>query len=90
MSFIYPLNKNWRLLGRWDYSLLDNTTVEALAGVEWQDCCMAVRVMTRDYVRDVFGNKDLALFFEIELKGLGSFGRNTSDLLDRDILGYTR
>ena len=46
--------------------------------------------MTRDYVRDVFGNKDLALFFEIELKGLGAFGRNTSDLLDHDILGYTR
>ena len=90
VSFIYPLSQSWRLLGRWDYSLLDNTTVEALAGVEWQDCCMAVRVMARDYVRDVFGNKDLALFFEIELKGLGAFGRDTSDLLDRDILGYTR
>ncbi len=91
ISFNYPLNDNWRLLGRWDYSLLPpSSTVEALAGVEWGDCCMAVRVLARDYVRDVFGDKNIALFVEIELKGLGSFGQGTEQLLDRDILGYTR
>ena len=90
LSFVYPLNDNWRLLGRWDYSLRDRTTLEALGGVEWQDCCMAVRVLARNYIRDVLGDKNLALFVEIELKGLGSFGRSTEQVLDRDILGYTR
>ncbi len=90
VSFIYPLNLNWRLLGRWDYSLLDHSIVEAMAGAEWQDCCMAVRMLARNYVHDTLGNKDLALFVEIELKGLGAFGRDTSQVLDRDILGYTR
>ena len=90
VSFAYPLNDNWRLLGRWDYSVLDNKTLEALAGVEWQDCCMAVRVLARNYIRDALGNMDTALFVEIELKGIGSLGRDSSDLLDRDILGYTR
>ncbi len=90
LSFVYPIDDNWRLLGRWDYSLQDNTTLEALGGVEWQDCCMAVRVIGRDYIRNQQGQKNFALFFEVELKGLGSLGRNTSDLLDRDILGYTR
>jgi LPS-assembly protein len=89
-SFEYPLNANWRLLGRWNYSFLDRSTLEALAGVEWQDCCMAVRVLARDYIHNVAGQKDLALYFEIELKGLSSFGRETGKLLDRDILGYTR
>ena len=90
VSFLYPLNDNWRLLGRWDYSVLDSKTLEALAGVEWQDCCMAVRVIARNYIRDAVGDKNTALFVEIELKGLGSFGRDSSDLLDRDILGYSR
>ena len=89
-SFEYPLSPNWRLLGRWNYSFLDRSTLEALAGVEWQNCCMAVRVLGRDYVHNVTGQKDLALYFEIELKGLGSFGRETDKLLDRAILGYTR
>ncbi len=89
-SFVYPVNDNWRLLARWDYSLLDKTTLEALGGVEWGDCCVAVRVLARDYIRNRVGEKNLALFFEIELKGLGSFGRDTGQLLDRDILGYTR
>ena len=89
-SFVYPINASWRLLGRWDYSLKDSTTLEALGGVEWQDCCMAVRVVGRDYIRNLQGEKNFALFIEVELKGLGSLGRNSSDLLDRDILGYTR
>ncbi len=90
LSFIYPFSENWRLLGRWDYSLRDSTTLEALGGVEWGDCCMAVRVLARDYIRNRVGDKNLTLFVEIELKGLGSFGRDTSQVLDRDILGYTR
>lgn len=90
LSFVYPLNASWRLLGRWDYSLKDRTTLEALGGVEWQDCCMAVRVIGRNYIRNQQGEKNFALFLEIELKGLGSLGRDSSDLLERDILGYTR
>lgn len=89
-SFIVPLNANWRLLGRWNYSLRDHTNLEALAGVEWQDCCTAVRFLARNYIRDSSGDKDTAIFFEIELKGLGSLGRDTSDVLERDILGYSR
>jgi LPS-assembly protein len=89
-SFIYPLNENWRVLGRWDYSLLDRSTLEGLAGVEWQDCCMAVRLLARNYIRNTTGQKDTAVFVEFELKGLGSLGRDTSQVLDRDILGYSR
>lgn len=90
VSFIYPLNENWRLLGRWNYSLLDRSTLEGLAGVEWQDCCMAVRFLARHYIHDSSGDKDTAWFVEVELKGLGSLGRDTGQVLERDILGYSR
>lgn len=90
LSFIVPLNANWRLLGRWNYSLLDRSTLEGLAGLEWQNCCMAVRFLARNYIRDTTGDKDTAVLFEIELKGLGSLGRDTGQVLERDILGYSR
>ncbi|MBS0575169.1 MAG: LPS assembly protein LptD [Proteobacteria bacterium] len=89
-SFVVPIDANWRLLGRWNYSLRDRSTLEGLAGVEWQDCCMAVRFLARNYIRDSSGDKDTAVLLEIELKGLGSLGRDTGDVLVHDILGYSR
>ncbi|HTA66045.1 MAG TPA: LPS assembly protein LptD [Xanthomonadaceae bacterium] len=89
-SFVYPLNENWRLVGAWDYSLLDRSTLEGLAGVEWEDCCMAVRTYVRNYIRNTAGEKDTAVFVELDLKGIGSLGRDTSNVLDHDILGYSR
>lgn len=89
-SFAYPLTPEWRLLGRWNYSLFDSATVEAFGGVEWESCCMAVRLVARHFVRNREGDKNTALYFEIELKGLGSFGRDTGRLLHGGILGYSR
>lgn len=89
-SFIVPISDQWRLIGRWNYSLLDESTLEAFGGLEWEDCCVAVRFLTRHYVRNREGDKTNAFFFELELKGLASFGRNTGDFLERAMLGYSR
>lgn len=90
LSFVLPVNGNWNLYGRWNYSLHDNQTIEALAGAEWKSCCMAVRVLGRQYIRSFDSRQNLGLYVEIELNGIGSFGRDTARLLDNAILGYTR
>jgi LPS-assembly protein len=90
LSFVVPLNHNWNAYGRWNYSLHDNQTIEALAGMEWKSCCMAVRVLGRQYIRSFDSRENFGLYLEIELNGLGSFGRDTGRLLDDAILGYTR
>lgn len=87
---LFPLTERWRLVGRWNYSLTDRTSLEAFGGVQWESCCMAVRVLGRHYVRNREGEKNNALYVEIELKGLGRFGRTSDELLQRAILGYTR
>jgi LPS-assembly protein len=87
-SFLLPLRDNWKLIGRWNYSLLDDTSLEALAGFEYESCCWAVRAMGRRYLRNQEGDKRNAIYFELELKGLGSLGRNTEQVLERAILGY--
>ena len=90
LSFVIPVNDRWSVYGRWDYSLRDEQTLEALAGFEKRSCCMAIRILGRQYIRSFNSRQNLGLYLEIELTGLGSFGRDTGRLLDNAILGYTR
>lgn len=87
-STAFPLNERVRLVGRVNYSLRDDKTLEAFAGVEWDNCCYAFRILGRHYVRNIEGDSANALFLELELKGIGALGRRTGNFLQRAILGY--
>jgi LPS-assembly protein len=88
VSALVPLNERWRLIGRWNYSLRDNDTFEGLFGIEHEDCCIAWRILARQYVRDATGKASNGLYFELEFKGLGAIGQKTDDFLRRGILGF--
>jgi LPS-assembly protein len=90
ISFLYPINASWSIVGRHYYSLYDNKALETLAGVQWDSCCVAVRLVGRRYVHNRAGDLSNAIMFEIELKGLGSAGQDTRRTLRRAILGYNR
>lgn len=90
VSFLYPLNASWSVVGRSYYSLRDSKPLENLAGVQWDSCCVAMRLVARRYVRNRAGDLDNALLFEIELKGLGGAGQDARRVLRRSILGYNR
>ncbi len=90
LSFLYPVTPSWSLVGRYYYSIEDDKLLESIAGVQWESCCMAVRLVARRYIRERNGDLDDSLRLEIELKGLGSAGQKTGDILSRAILGYDR
>jgi LPS-assembly protein len=95
LSFLYPLSPSWSLVGRYYYSLYRDPThdpklLEGIAGVQWDSCCMAVRLVERRYIRNRQGDLNNALQLEIEFKGLGSAGPDTESRLRRAILGYYR
>lgn len=90
LSFVIPINPQWRLVGRWNHSLRDGRSLESLAGFEWNSCCVALRVLARRYIRSADARANLGLYVELELNGVGSFGRDTARLLDNAILGYSR
>ena len=92
-SAVYPVSERWRLVGRWTYSVMEKRTVEALAGVEYDSCCVAVRVVGRHYVNTYNFNTanaraNNAIMFELQFKGLGAFNGQTEGILRRGILGY--
>lgn len=96
-SAVIPVAANWRLLARWNVALSrsktqwqrgDPKTLAALFGVEYEGCCVAVRLVGRHYVRNVFGDTDNAIMFELVFKGLGSSSPRTETFLHHAILGY--
>ncbi|MEJ7746677.1 MAG: LPS-assembly protein LptD [Luteimonas sp.] len=89
-SFLYPINPTWSVVGRYYYSILDKKTLETIAGVQWDSCCVAVRLVSRRYVQNREGDISNGLLLEIELKGLGSAGQDTRRTLRRAIQGYYR
>jgi LPS-assembly protein len=83
-----PLGAAWKLVGGDDYSLRDRRVIDAFAGIEWDSCCTAVRILGRHYVYDAQGDSDSAVMIEIEFKGLGAYGERTGTFLHNAILGY--
>lgn len=89
-SFLYPVTPSWSVVGRYYYSLMDQQLLEGIAGVQWDSCCLAVRLVGRRYLQNHTGDLNTAIQLEIEFKGLGSAGPDTEGRLRRAILGYYR
>jgi LPS-assembly protein len=97
ISFHYPIYDNWSAIGRWQYSLLYNSTQESFFGVEKENCCWKFRVVGRRYLNnlnvfasdaDVQGTSQTGVFFQVELKGLTGMGEKLDTFLEQNIYGY--
>ncbi len=101
-SFRYPIYDNWNAMGRWQYSLLYNTTQDAFFGLEKENCCWRFRIALRHYMNNIAngnvnsstadnsltGTAQNGMFFEIELKGMSAIGDDMNTFLQREIYGY--
>ncbi|WP_395373177.1 LPS-assembly protein LptD [Marinicella sp. W31] len=87
-SAVLPINEDNRIIARWNYSLEQKKTIEALFGYEYKSCCWAFRLVGRHFLIDETGQSNNGIYAEIQLNGLGSFGRNPRRLLKQSIIGY--
>mgnify|MGYP000844784840 CR=1 FL=1 len=84
-----PLSERWKFFGRWYHAIDQGETLEKIAGLQYDSCCWATRLVMRDYVNDVSDQeRNTAIYLQIELKGLGSFGQKSDSLLERSIRGF--
>jgi LPS-assembly protein len=88
VSFLWPLGNAWHLVGRWNYSLDDSTTLDSLAGFAYESCCWALQLVGRSYINNVDGQHTNGVFAQVEFKGLTSTGHQVDNLLERGILDY--
>ncbi|MDQ2138166.1 LPS-assembly protein LptD [Alcaligenaceae bacterium B3P038] len=102
LAFQWPFTNRIYGIGRIDYSLgrdTPNTFVsdpdqynsritQAIAGLEYKgDCCWTGRVVFQRYAVAA-QQENTALFFQLELNGLGALGTDPMGLLSRSISGY--
>ncbi len=93
LSFAWPINDEWRLVGRWYNDLQMKRTAESLFGFEYESCCWAVSIVSRRYLDvrlDAFGNPisggsiagqddefNSGIQLQFVFKGLGSPGQKS-------------
>jgi LPS-assembly protein len=91
-----PLWAGWFAIGRWQYDLASQVTVETMAGVERETCCWRFSLIGLRYINGTTGQvvtsnnvvSNNAVFFQLELKGLGRFGDQIDNLLMQNFSGY--
>ncbi|WP_242482435.1 LPS-assembly protein LptD [Thiocystis violacea] len=88
LSFQMPVTSDVRLVGRWLYSMLNDETVEAFAGVEFGRCCWRLRLLGQHLKSSADETASTSVMLQLELAGLGSFGNQIDKLLERGIYGY--
>ena len=85
----WPINENWTLLGRWNYSILGSKTLEAVAGVEYNAGCWVLRVVGQRLTTTTQTATN-SVYLQLELNGLARFGTSPLELLRRSVPGYLK
>jgi len=88
LAVFWPLNEQWSLVARHNYSLQEDRLIEALAGVEYGRCCWKVRAIARKLTDGDGNDHNMSFMLQLELNGLGRFGDDIDNALERSIYGY--
>ncbi len=87
-SAVFPIQDNWRLVSQTQYDYDKNKFLDALVGIDYEDCCLGFSVYGRHYYNDLQLNDDSnnAVMAELRLKGISDKGR-LNKLLSSKIMG---
>lgn len=87
LSTQWPIDGRWTAIGRWNFSLKDNRTLEALAGIEYNDRCWALRIAAHRFATTT-SDASTSIFVQLELSGMSRIGNSPLEVLRRNISGY--
>ncbi len=83
----WPIDSRWSGVARWNYSIRDNRTLEAVAGIEYNDRCWSLRVIGHRFATTTSA-ASTSIFVQLELSGISRIGTNPTEVLFRNISGY--
>lgn len=88
-SAVFPINNRWRVMTQTQYDNKNNRLLDALIGVNYEDCCYGLSVYARRYRNDLNPNADAnnAIMAEIRLNGITSSSK-LNRLMSDKVLGY--
>jgi LPS-assembly protein len=85
----WPITPQWTLLARWNYSIVQSKTLEALVGFEYNADCWVLRAVLHRLTTTT-EQASTSVFVQLELNGLARLGTSPLDLLKRSVPGFVR
>ncbi len=85
----WPLGGGWYGVGRYNFSLIDGSLIEAMGGLEYSGDCWVARIVMQRIATGAT-TSSTGLFLQLELNGFASIGSNPMDILKRNIPGFSR
>ncbi|HVF64705.1 MAG TPA: LPS-assembly protein LptD [Casimicrobiaceae bacterium] len=85
----WPISAQWTLLGRWNYSIVQSKTLEALIGFEYNADCWILRAVAHR-LTTTSQQTSTSVYLQLELNGLARLGTSPLDLLRRSVPGFLR
>ena len=88
VSFSWPVTDRLNLVGRWNYAVSEARSLDLFFGMEYEGCCFSIKAVGRRFLSNLDGDFNTGIFLQLQLKGLGSIGERTAELLNQAIPGY--
>ena len=85
----WPITPQWTMLARWNYSIVQRKTLEALVGFEYNADCWVLRAVVHR-LQTTTEQASTSVYVQLELTGLARFGPSPLDLLRRSVPGFVR
>lgn len=89
VSSQWPLSNRWHAVGRWDYSLQDGRTSEAIAGLEYYQSCWTLRLVAQRFATAT-QQHNTGFFVQLELNDFVKVGADPLGLLKQSVPGYAK
>lgn len=89
VSSQWPLSSRWRAVGRWNYSLQDSRTLDAIAGLEYNQNCWTLRLVAQRFATAT-QQFNTGIFVQLELNDFVKVGADPLNLLKQSVPGYTK
>lgn len=91
-AFSWRFDPRWKALAGIEYDVTNKFSVENFGGIEYENCCWALRVGARRYLtvnsNDVDQTFDEEIFIQWSFKGLANVGNGPEGLFAANLSGY--
>ncbi len=92
LATMWPVSKRLQVIGRWNYNLSHRHSQAYLYGLEYENCCWALRFVAGRTYKGVDENNQLkynrAFYIQFQFKGLGQVGSDPSRELLKQLRTY--
>lgn len=85
----WPLRNRWHAVGRLNYSLQDNKSLESIVGLEYNQSCWTVRLVAQRFTVAA-QQANTGLFLQLELNDFISVGVDPLNALKQNVPSYTK